>query len=170
MEKKKKNLHKPTFDDQIMDYAVESTDAADPVFSGKFYDFMSDLLTTRDTAVKNELVTEVKNLLDEKFATHINSVELKVNELNNAFHEKMIADVSNIITEQWPNAFIETMKDYTKARDRKLLKYILVASAIVFVLSVLAGVVASVWYHQHYLIAPLIPKVVLPAILSIFGI
>jgi hypothetical protein len=97
---KKKVLPEPTFDKQLIEYAVESTDSTDPIFSGKFYDFMSTLLTTRDKATKDELVTEVRTLLDEKFTSHISLVELKVNNLNNAFHAKMIEDVSNIINEQ----------------------------------------------------------------------
>jgi hypothetical protein len=85
---------------------------------------------------------------------HLDVVELKVNALNNAFHAKMIQDVSEVIRDQWPNALAESMKDYTKDRDRKLLKYILVASIIVFLLSVIAGLIASIWYHEHYLVMP----------------
>jgi hypothetical protein len=55
----------PTFEKQIADYAVESTDASDPVFSGKFYDFMSNLLEKRDTAIQKELIAEVSNLITD---------------------------------------------------------------------------------------------------------
>jgi hypothetical protein len=61
----KEELGEPTFEKQIADYAVESTDAADPVFSGKFYDFISGLLEKRDTAIQKELIAEVSNLITD---------------------------------------------------------------------------------------------------------
>jgi hypothetical protein len=58
-------LGEPTFEKQIADYAVNSTDSSDPVFSGKFYDFMSELLEKRDTAIQKDLIAEVTDLITD---------------------------------------------------------------------------------------------------------
>jgi hypothetical protein len=61
----KEELGEPTFEKQIADYAVKSTDDTDPIFSGKFYDFMSNLLEKRDTAIQKDLIAEVSQLITD---------------------------------------------------------------------------------------------------------
>lgn len=168
--RKTAGLSKPSSKDQIMAYAEESTESTDPIFSGAFFRAMSSLLKTRDKATKNELVKEVKKVLDEKFESHLSTVETKVNELNNAFHAKMIEDVSEVIKKQWPNAMAESMKDYTKARDRKLLKYIVISGILVIIISVATGLAIFIWWHNKYYPNPIPAKLILPAILSFFGL
>jgi hypothetical protein len=61
----KEKLGEPTFEKQIADYAVKSTDDTDPIFSGAFYNFMSGLLEKRDTAIQKDLIKEVSDLITD---------------------------------------------------------------------------------------------------------
>lgn len=61
----KEDLGEPTLDKQMEDYAAESEEQDDPIFSGKFFNFMNGLLTKRDKAFRIEMVKEVKTLMTE---------------------------------------------------------------------------------------------------------
>lgn len=59
----KEDLGEPTFDKQLEDYAANSTESDDPIFSGRFFNFMDALLTKRDAAFKVAMIKEVKLLM-----------------------------------------------------------------------------------------------------------
>jgi hypothetical protein len=80
---------------------------------------------------------------------HLKVTKLEVNALNDAFHKKMIKDVVEVIEEQWIRVL--------KKREKRIIKIMLIIAFITFLLSVAAGVIASIYYHNHYLVTPL-PK------------
>ena len=82
---------KPTFDKQIADYAIKSTDDTDPIFSGAFYDFMSNLLKTRDKALTGELVREFRAEVTEHYAPI-----MKLLEKMEIGQDKIVTDLSGM--------------------------------------------------------------------------
>lgn len=64
----------PTFDKQMEAYSEEETNADDPIFSSAYHKFMSNLLKTRDAAVKNELIEEVGKLFIENNKTILGNI------------------------------------------------------------------------------------------------
>jgi hypothetical protein len=65
----------PTFDKQMESYSEEETNADDPIFSSAYHKFMSNLLKTRDKAVKDELIEEVGKLFIEHNKTILDSID-----------------------------------------------------------------------------------------------
>ena len=126
-----REVPEPTFDKQLDDYGKESTDSTDPIFSGKFYDFMRNLLATRDTAVKEELkecVGEVLKPWYDKFEIIIESLKkqsqdlaylkdvakdntVRIETLENAvdIHNKILDGHNAILKQLKPNRTLEIM-------------------------------------------------------------
>lgn len=65
----------PTFDKQMEAYSEEETNVDDPIFSSAYHKFMSNLLKTRDAAVKDELIEEVGKLFIENNKTILDSID-----------------------------------------------------------------------------------------------
>jgi len=86
-----KGKREPRFDKQIADYAIKSTDDTDPIFSGAFYDFMSNLLKTRDKALTGELVREFRAEVTEHYAPI-----MKLLEKMEIGQDKIVTDLSDI--------------------------------------------------------------------------
>jgi hypothetical protein len=71
----KEVFEKPTFDKQMETYSEGETNADDPIFSSVYHKFMSNLLKTRDAAVKDELIEEVGKLFIENNKTILGSID-----------------------------------------------------------------------------------------------
>lgn len=65
----KEALGEPTFDKQLENYAANSNEPDDPIFSGRFFDFLNNLLTKRDDAFRTEMVKEISSLLSQSNTT-----------------------------------------------------------------------------------------------------
>lgn len=65
----------PTFDKQMEAYSEEDSNSDDPIFSSAYHKFMSNLLKTRDAAVKDELIEEVAILFIENNKTILGQID-----------------------------------------------------------------------------------------------
>jgi hypothetical protein len=86
-----KKSEKPTFDKQ-MDY--EEVEGTDPIFSHAYHQFLVSLLTTRDKAVRSELLNDVVIMLKDS-------------------NDKVCKDIAEIViaqNEKWGAVITEVMR------------------------------------------------------------
>lgn len=139
MAKGNTNKENPTFEKQMDNYIKDNIDGDDPIFSHAYNAYFVNLLKKRDDAVKFELIEAVRTV-------------------NKEFREQMYKDVTEIIREQWANALNDSLKEWEKTRDKKILSWLILTVILSVILSISLGLLINIWYHNHYLLTPILSK------------
>jgi hypothetical protein len=114
----------------------------------------------KDSDKKYSMTIDDHKLICGVLDAHLESMDIKFLE----YKKELLGDVVKVMEDQWERVLKielgkfmdERLVDFGKKRDNKILKWFIVSGFIILIISVAIGLAINIWYHNHFLISPIL--------------